>query len=106
MKKIIFLLIAIAFSLHANDTKITVYGKNRGSNTTTTTTTNPDGSTTTTTTTTIDCDSFFEETCYVVETSSVIGGDKLTIGEGSVLIMTGTLVSHNLSTRTVVFNVD
>lgn len=103
MKKIIFLLIAIAFSLHANATKITVYGKNRGSNTTTTTTTNPDGSTTTTT---IDCDSFFEETCYVVETSSVIGGDKLTIGEGSVLIMTGTLVSHNLSTRTVVFNVD
>lgn len=103
MKKLFFLLAMAFVSQSAFADKITVYGKNEGTTTTTNTTQYPDGTVVTNTTTTINCDNFYNSVCYTVETSGTFRGDKLTIGPSEQVILTGTLISYNASTNTVVF---
>ncbi len=58
------------FAQRTMPSEITVWGRNKG--TTIITKENPDG--TTTTTTTINCDSFWDDKCYTIKTSTIIVG--------------------------------
>lgn len=104
MKKIIVLIGFAVFLFSEIDAKITVYGRNEGSEITTTVTEYPDGRKVTTTTTKINCDSYYEEKCYESEATMVLsnGAHRLTDGNGNVIVQ-GTLISADYSNHIFVF---
>jgi len=90
MHKLIVLIGLCLFSFTEINAKITVYGRNMGTEITETVEQFPDGRIVRTTTTIIKCDSWYQEKCY--ETSAVVGTHRITDGNGNVIIE-GKLIS-------------
>lgn len=106
MKKLLFLFFLVFTFGSAMATSVTVYGKNEGTTIETVTETRPDGTKIVRTTATIQCNSFYSETCYTLQSINSTE-HQLTYGVGPNSdvpsgTVTGVLVSYNSGNHVVV----